>query len=36
MDQELLGFPLWPRVNHFINLFCILLMRSGYRSLRTI
>ena len=30
MDQETLGFPLWLRINHFINLFCIfVLMRSG-------
>lgn len=29
-----LGFPLWLRVNHFINLFCIvLLLRSGLQIL---
>lgn len=29
-----LGFPLWLRINHFINLFCIfLLMRSGVQIL---
>ena len=34
MDQELLGFPLWLRINHFINLFCIfVLMRSGVQIL---
>jgi sulfoxide reductase catalytic subunit YedY len=34
MDQETLGFPLWLRINHFINLFCIfLLMRSGVQIL---
>jgi len=34
MDQEILGFPLWLRVNHFINLFCIfVLMRSGVQIL---
>ena len=36
MDDQttLLGFPLWLRVNHFINLFCIfLLMRSGVQIL---
>lgn len=34
MDQELLGFPWWLRINHFINLFCIfLLMRSGVQIL---
>ena len=36
MDGEtnLLGFPLWLRINHFINLFCIfLLMRSGVQIL---
>ena len=34
MDQETLGFPLWLRINHFINLFCIfLLMRSGLQIL---
>jgi len=34
MEQELLGFPLWLRINHFINLFCILvLMRSGVQIL---
>jgi methionine sulfoxide reductase catalytic subunit len=34
MDQEALGFPLWLRINHFINLFCIfLLMRSGVQIL---
>ena len=35
MDQELLGFPLWLRINHFINLL-YLLMRSGVQILRTI
>lgn len=34
MDEEALGFPLWPRINHFLNLFCIfLLMRSGVQIL---
>ena len=34
MDLETLGFPLWLRINHFINLFCIfLLMRSGVQIL---
>lgn len=34
MEQELLGFPWWLRINHFINLFCIfLLMRSGVQIL---
>ncbi len=34
MDQDTLGFPLWLRINHFINLFCIfLLMRSGLQIL---
>ncbi len=34
MDQELLGFPWWLRINHFINLFCMfLLMRSGVQIL---
>lgn len=34
MEQELLGFPLWLRINHFINLFCIfVLMRSGVQIL---
>lgn len=29
-----LDFPVWLRVNHFINLFCIfLLMRSGIQIL---
>jgi DMSO/TMAO reductase YedYZ molybdopterin-dependent catalytic subunit/thiosulfate reductase cytochrome b subunit len=29
-----LGFPIWLRINHFINLFCIfLLMRSGLQIL---
>jgi DMSO/TMAO reductase YedYZ molybdopterin-dependent catalytic subunit len=29
-----LGFPLWLRINHFLNLFCIfLLMRSGVQIL---
>lgn len=31
---DLLGFPLWLRINHFVNLFCIfLLMRSGIQIL---
>ena len=34
MDQEIFEFPLWLRVNHFINLFCIfVLMRSGVQIL---
>ncbi len=34
MDQETFGFPLWLRINHFINLFCIfVLMRSGVQIL---
>ncbi len=34
MDHEILGFPLWLRINHFINLFCIfVLMRSGVQIL---
>lgn len=34
MEQELLGFPLWLRINHCINLFCIfVLMRSGVQIL---
>ena len=34
MDQDTLGFPLWLRINHFINLFCIfVLMRSGVQIL---
>jgi cytochrome b subunit of formate dehydrogenase len=34
MEQELLAFPFWLRINHFINLFCIfLLMRSGVQIL---
>jgi hypothetical protein len=34
MNQETLGFPLWLRTNHFINLLCIfLLMRSGMQIL---
>jgi hypothetical protein len=33
-QTDLLGFPLWLRANHFINLFCIsLLMRSGVQIL---
>ena len=32
--EETLGFPLWLRINHVINLFCIfLLMRSGVQIL---
>ena len=34
MEEALLGFPLWLRINHFINLFCIfVLMRSGVQIL---
>ena len=34
MDQDTLGFPLWLRINHLINLFCIfVLMRSGVQIL---
>jgi methionine sulfoxide reductase catalytic subunit len=34
MEQELLGFPFWLRINHFINLFCIfVLMPSGVQIL---
>lgn len=33
-QTDLLGFPLWLRITHFINLFCILLlMRSGIQIL---
>lgn len=34
MEHGELGFPLWLRINHFLNLFCIfLLMRSGVQIL---
>ena len=34
MEHVELGFPLWLRINHFLNLFCIfLLMRSGVQIL---
>jgi hypothetical protein len=33
-QPDVLGFPLWLRINHFINLFCIfLLMWSGIQIL---
>ncbi|MGD9729261.1 MAG: molybdopterin-dependent oxidoreductase [Nitrospiraceae bacterium] len=33
-QPDVLGFPLWLRINHFINLFCMfLLMRSGIQIL---
>ena len=34
MEQELLEFPLWLRINRFITLFCIfVLMRSDVQLL---
>jgi len=35
MALETLGFPLWLRVNHFINRFCIFVLRRSGVSTNT-